>query len=131
MLNPPVMLNLFQQLLSHAEKPANQNKIFHQTLTSPLHPNKINFRSVSRRRKFGIIPPATQQISKSANQQISIPAIPQSRHLKPNSLHTQLWGFLSSSGIYASEILRIVETFSLNVRYFSPVHFITNYGKPY
>ena len=73
MLNPPVMLNLFQQLLSHAEKPANQNKIFHQTLTSPLHPNKINFRSVSRRRKFGIISPTTPQ---SANQQIRKSANP-------------------------------------------------------
>ncbi len=46
------------------------NKIFRLTFTSPSPPNKINFRNVSSRRKFGIISSATQQIRKSANPQI-------------------------------------------------------------
>ncbi len=47
----------------------NPNKIFYLTLNSPLHPNKINFRNVSSRRKFGIISSANSQIRKSATQQ--------------------------------------------------------------
>ena len=47
----------------------NPNKIFLLTLNSPLHPNKINFRNASGRRKFGIIPPVTKQIRKSAIHQ--------------------------------------------------------------
>ncbi len=69
MLNKPVVLNLFQQLPSLAKQPAYPNKISRLKLTLPLPPNKINFRSASRRRKFGMPPPATHQIRKSANSQ--------------------------------------------------------------
>ena len=74
----------------------NPNKIFHLALSSPLPPNKINFRNASRRRKFGIIPPTTQQ---PTNQQINDPADPQIRKsataISSQTAHTFQIKFLS------------------------------------